>query len=196
MCQGEDAEFVKHIWNVGDGRKQPVEVVLVDTLGEEGNDSKKASGVRAKVLERRGGKRKFDRGGEAPGVPCVKHPRSPSIPFPTQSVGVPFTVLGDSSEQGDREGVEVQLLQDVIDQIGSFAMLVDAIECVTCSLHRQCWDIESLAVRRDGGDTGGDAKTNVVEPTQFVHNGIDLLPARPLQIENGFGIVEGDEHLL
>jgi len=36
---------------------------------------------------------------------------------------------------------------------------------------------------------GGDTKTATVEPAQFVHNGIDLLRARTLQIENGFGII-------
>jgi len=70
------------------------------------------------------------------------------------------------------------------------------LECVVRSLHRQCWDVESLAVRGDGGDAGGDAKTNVVEPAQFVHSAIYLLPARPLRIENGFSILEDDGHLL
>jgi hypothetical protein len=59
--------------------------------------------------------------------------------------------------------MEVESFQDVIDSIGLFAVLVDAIECVACSLHRQCWDFESFAVRGDGGDAGGDAETDVAE---------------------------------
>jgi len=61
VCQGENAEFVKHIWYVGGGWKQTVEVVLID-------GSEKLSGIRAKFLER-----------EAPGAPCVKHPRPASL---------------------------------------------------------------------------------------------------------------------
>jgi len=152
MCQGENAKFVEHICYVGDGREQPVKVVLVDTLREKRNNSEKSSGVRAKFLECRGGERNFDRGGETPGVPCVKHPCSASLPFPAQSVGVPLAVLGNRSEQRDTEGIEVELFQDVVDQITLFAVLVDAIKCVTRGLHRQRRDVDSLAVRRDGGD--------------------------------------------
>ena len=137
-------------------------------MGEEGNDSEGPSGVRAEILECRGGERKFDRGGEAPGGPCVKHPYSSSLPFPVQSLGVPLAVLSNRSEQGDRERMEVELFQDIVDQIGPFAVLVDPIECVTRSLHRQCRDVETLAVNRDNGGAGGDAKANVVELAQFV----------------------------
>jgi hypothetical protein len=45
MRQRKDAEFVEDILSVGDGRKQPIEVVLVDALWEEGNDLEEFSGT-------------------------------------------------------------------------------------------------------------------------------------------------------
>jgi hypothetical protein len=83
--------------------------------------------------------------------------------------------------------VEVELLQDVTDRIGRFTVLVDAIECAARSLNRQRRNFESFETRGDGGDAGGHANTNVAEPGQLIHNGVDLLRARPLWIENGFG---------
>ena len=103
--QGEDAEFVEYIRSVGDGRKQPIGVLFIDTLWEEGDNSKKLS-------ERWRGEREFDRGREAPRVLCVKHSDSLSLPLPGQSVGVPFIVLSNSYEEGNREGMEVELLQE------------------------------------------------------------------------------------
>jgi hypothetical protein len=51
-------------------------------------------------------------------------------------------------------------------------------------------------MRRDGGDPGGDAETNVAKPCQLIHHGVDLPRALPLQIEDGFGVVEDYDHLL
>jgi len=51
-------------------------------------------------------------------------------------------------------------------------------------------------MRRDGGDPGGDSKTDVAELTQLIHNGVNLLCARPLRIEDGFSIVKDYQHLL
>jgi hypothetical protein len=53
-----------------------LDILSIDTLWEEGDHSKKLSGIRAEFSEHRGGEGKFDRGGEAPGVLCVKHSRS------------------------------------------------------------------------------------------------------------------------
>ena len=55
--------------------------------------------------------------------------------------------------------------------------------------------MESLAMRRDGGNTGGNAKTNVAEPNQFVLDSVDPPCARPLRIEKGFSIIEDYKHL-
>ena len=101
----------------------------------------------------------------------------------------------DSGEQCDREWVEVKFFQDVVNQIGPSAVLVDMIEGVGCSLRWQCGDVEDLAIGRDGGDAGSDAKINVVEPTQFLHHGIDLLSACPLRVENRLRIVKNYDHI-
>ena len=66
------------------------------------------------------GEGKFNRCSETPGVMCVKCSCSLLLPFLDRSVRVPHIVLGDSGEQGDRERMEVQLLQDVVDQIVSW----------------------------------------------------------------------------
>jgi len=77
---------------------------------------------------------------------------------------------------------------------GSYARRCD--KCVACNLDQQCRDFENLATRGDGGDKGGDAKTNFAEPGRFVHNGVDLLRAHPLRIKNRFCIIENYDHLL
>jgi hypothetical protein len=165
---------------VGDGPGIASRCSLVDTLREEGDDSEKLSGIGPEFSEHRGGEGKFDRGCQAPGVLCVKHSCSLVLPFPGQSIPVPLVVLGNSGEQRDGERVEVKLFQDVVDSDRMFAVLVDAIERVACGLHRQCWDLEDLTVGRDGGDAGGDAKTDVAELSQLLHHGVDLPRARPL----------------
>jgi hypothetical protein len=55
-------------------------------------------------------------------------------------------------------------------------------------------DNQTLAARRDGGDARGDAQTNVAAATQLLHHGIDLLGFRSLRVENGFGVVEEQNH--
>ena len=92
--------------------------------------------------------------------------------------------------------MEIKSFQDVVDQIGLFPMLVDTIERVAGGLHRQCRDLESLAIGRDGRNTGRDAKPNVVVATQLFHHAIDLLSIRSLWVEDGFRIVENYDHLL
>ena len=92
--------------------------------------------------------------------------------------------------------MEVKLFQDPVDLIRSFAMLVYSIEHITCSLGRQCWNFDSLAIRGDGGDAGGDANTNVAESNQLIHHGVDLFRVHPLRVENGFSIVKDYDHLL
>ena len=64
--------------------------------------------------------------------------------------------------------MEVELLQDAVDQIGLSAVLVDAIEGVTRSLHRQHRDVNNLQGGKNSGDPGREAKTNVVELTELL----------------------------
>lgn len=49
--QRKDAELVEDIGSVGDRGKQPANVVFIDALWEEGDDSQKCSSVRAKLLK-------------------------------------------------------------------------------------------------------------------------------------------------
>jgi len=92
--------------------------------------------------------------------------------------------------------MEVELVQDIVDEIGPFITLVYAIEGIACSLNRQRWDVESLAVGRNGGDTGGDTEANVAKLTQLLRHKVDLLRVRPLRIKNRLRVIEDYEHLL
>ena len=51
VYQGKGAILVEDVRAVGDRRKQPIKVLFVDTLREEGNNSQNCSGVGAKFLE-------------------------------------------------------------------------------------------------------------------------------------------------
>ena len=77
----------------------------------------------------------------------MKYSRSPSLPLYGQSVGVPLVALGRGCKQYGRWRTEVQPFYDLIGSIGPFAVLVDAMECVLCSFHRQRGDDDSLAMR-------------------------------------------------
>ena len=91
-------EPVEDASSVGDGREQPVDVVLVDSLREEGNNSKEIAGIRSKFLEHGRCERKFDGGREALVVLRVKHSCSIFLPFSRQSTVVPPAALGNRSE--------------------------------------------------------------------------------------------------
>jgi hypothetical protein len=125
---------------------------------------------------------------------CLQYACPAPLPLPGQAVRAPFVVMRDSSEQGDRQRVEVELFEDVVDQIRPVAALVDPVECVACSLHRQCGYIEGFTAGRNGGDTRGDAEENVVEATQLVQRTVNLLGIFSLRVENRFNIVEDNEH--
>ena len=150
--QGESAEFVKHFRGVGNGWILPMNVLLVDTLREEGYNLQKLAGIGSEFLEFGQAEGKLDRCREAPGVCCPVL----SYPFCDQSVGVPLVLLRGSGEQGDGERMEVELLQDAVDRVGPPTVLVDTIERVTGGLHRQCRYFERLAIRRDDRNTGGN----------------------------------------
>jgi hypothetical protein len=90
----------------------------------------------------------------------------------------------------------VELLQDVIDRVGPFMALVYSVKRITGGLHRQCWDVESFAIRRDGGEAGRDAETHSLQSAELLHCVIYLLRVRSLRVENGFCIVQDYQHLL
>jgi len=98
ICQGEGVEFVEHVWSTGDGRKQPVYVLFIDTLEEGGKDPQETSGIGTEFLEHRRDEGEFARGCETPGVLCAKYLCLLSPPFLGKSVGTPLVVLGNGSE--------------------------------------------------------------------------------------------------
>ena len=53
-----------------------------------------------------------------------------------------------------------------------------------------------FTVRGSGGDARRDADPDVVEPTWFLHHGVDLPCIRRLRVENIFRIVEDYHHFL
>ena len=57
MRQGKDAEFIDGVHSSGDGMKQPGEVVPINALRKERDNSKKFSGIIAELLNRWGGQR-------------------------------------------------------------------------------------------------------------------------------------------
>ena len=78
--------------------------------------------------------------------------------------------------------MELELLQDVIDRIRPLTPLVNSIEYITGSLHRQRRYVERLAIRRDGGYPGCDADTYPVQLTQFLYRAVYFLSVRPLWV--------------
>jgi hypothetical protein len=135
VCQGKDAEPVEGLDSVGDDGKQPIDVVLVDTLREEGNDFQKRSRIRAKFLKHGGGKRNLDCGGEALLVPRLKYARSLFLPLSRQPVYTPLVLMSNSGKKSYRKRVEVQLLQDPIDYVGTLVIFVDVIERAARGIH-------------------------------------------------------------
>jgi len=52
ICQGKNAERIEGVCDIGDSGEQPANIIFVDALGQEGNDSEKRSCIRAELLER------------------------------------------------------------------------------------------------------------------------------------------------
>ena len=194
--QGENTEFVEYLLPVGDCREQPIQIVLINPLWEECDDLEEITGIGSESLKHRRRERQLDRGCEAPPVVCLEHVCPMLLPFSDQPTGVPLVVMGDRCKQGDRQWMEVELLQDVVDWIRSIAVDVDAVERLACGLHRQGRNVDPLTVGREGGDPGSDAKADVAQLAELLDHRIYLLRARSLRIEYRFRIVEDDEHIL
>ena len=95
MRQRKDVERVKDDGPVGDGREQPVEVVLIDSLREESDDLKEPPGVRAEFSEHRRGQREPDRSRETLVISRLKDGRLALLPLPGQSDVVPLVLMCD-----------------------------------------------------------------------------------------------------
>ena len=65
MRQRKHTEFVKGVLSVGNGGEKPVEILLVDALGEKSNDSEEVSCIGTEAEECWGIKREFDGRGQA-----------------------------------------------------------------------------------------------------------------------------------
>ena len=94
--------------------KDPIEVVLVDHSWEKCDDFKKPSNIRTEFFEHWGGEGKLDRRCEALLVFCLKHVRLASSPFRGQSMIVPLVLMCNGGQQGHRERMTIELLQDVV----------------------------------------------------------------------------------
>ena len=115
------------------------------------------------------------------------------FPFLSQLICIPLVLMRGRRKQSDRERVEVNLFQDAVDQIGPPAALVYVIEDITCILHRQGGNVETLAGGGNSGDARRDAEADVTESTQFLHHSIDPLGICSLWVENGLGVIKDHE---
>ena len=177
-------EFVKNVLSVGDGGKQPIEVALIDALGIKSDDSEEFTGVGAKFSECRGGERELYGRRQTFVVICPIYLRAVRVPFLGQLFVTPHIVRCGGCEWCYRQGVEVQTLDKVVDDVRPPTIVVDAVEDIACSLSpQQRGDCRTLGMWRNGGDAGGDAKADVVEATQLLHNGVYLSRVRSLWID-------------
>ena len=68
-------------------------------------------------------------------MPCLQHAHSTFLPFSLQSVCAPLVLMCNSGKQSDRKRVEVELLQDVVDQVGTIVAFLDVIEGAIGGIH-------------------------------------------------------------
>ena len=80
--------------------------------------------MRAEFSEHLRAKGKLDRGDESLGVLHL----FVVYPIPLLAGSRPLVVLGDSDEQRDGEGVEIELLQNFVHRIELFTELVNPVE--------------------------------------------------------------------
>ena len=102
ICQRENAKPVEHVLPAGNRRKQPVDVVLVDTLREERNDSEKVAGVGTKFLKHQRREGQLDGSCKALVVICLEHICPTLVTLTDQPIRVPLVVMSNYSKQGYR----------------------------------------------------------------------------------------------
>jgi hypothetical protein len=98
IVERKDAECVEGSQPGGGGGKKPVEVFLVDALGEEGDDPEEVTRIGVEATECWGGKGKFNSCSKTLVVMCLKYLRSFGVPFPRHSVVVPRVMGCGGSE--------------------------------------------------------------------------------------------------
>ena len=109
MRQGQDAELIEDVSSVRDGGKQPLEVILVNALREECNNSEEHSSIGSEFFEHGGVKRELDCGSEAPVMLGLQYTRPPLLPFLCQLTHVPLFLMPNCGKRRDRKWVEVEL---------------------------------------------------------------------------------------
>ena len=87
-------------------------------------------------------------------------------------------------------------MNELLGDIRPFDVLVDAIENVACRLHWECGDYWAIAMWGDGRNARSDAKGDIFEAAQLIHHGVYVVGVSYLRVENGFGVVKYNEHLL
>ena len=66
----------------------------------------------------------------------LQHTRPPSLPFTFQPACAPPVLMCNSSEQGDRKRMEVELLEDTVDDVRSSITAIDTVEGTACGILR------------------------------------------------------------
>ena len=100
--QRKNAKGIEDFPSIGYSREEPVQVLLIDALGEEGDNCEKFPGVRAKLFEHRRPQRQFDRFQKRLLVLCIRRARSSFLTFPFRVVYAPFVLVCNSRQQSLR----------------------------------------------------------------------------------------------
>ena len=106
MRQGQDAELIEDVSSVRDCGKQPLEVILVNALREERNNSEERSSIGSEFFEH-GVKRELDCGSGAPAMLGLQYTRPPLLPFLCQLTHVPLFLMPNYGKRRDRKWVEL-----------------------------------------------------------------------------------------
>ena len=189
-------ELVEDVLFVRDGGKEPIEVVLIHPLWEESDNSQKIAGTGAELAEGGRSEREFDRGSQALIVLCPKYLRASRLQLLGHTIIAPHVVRCRGCQKSYQKGVIVEELNQVTDDFGPPAVVVDVVEDVACRLPRQLVDHWALAEWGGHRDARSDADADRSDLTQFVHHLVYLLCIRPLRIEDGLDVVQDDKYLL
>jgi hypothetical protein len=91
--------------------------------------------------------------------------------------------------------VEIELLEDITNQIRSFDIFANSIECVARGFHREWWNFNRFAIRGSDGDAGCDDQTNVAESAQFFYHAVDILAVVTLWFEDRLRVIKDNENV-
>ena len=118
------------------------------------------------------------------------------FPFPDQSGKIPSVLNCDRCNEGDREGVKIELLEDGVYVRDTFLVRVDAVEYFSCWNHRQCGYLQLLTGCRGRGDAGRNDEGNRFDGAQLFNGGVKRRRFRCIGIEDGLGIIEDQDDIV